>query len=252
MKIKRLIHVALAVIACATTSRAMEEIIELPPFVTEADSIPDFFDGLYDNWYEPVIDANLFGDFNNWGFEPPAISPPDICNAGENPGNQDFTQPADPNKPVTKVELRYNKISVFGYTHAYVLVTAPNGDKTVIRAGPGGNGIGSSTVPGNQSDWDGTIFGDLHASVSDAYDSKDYTEGEQVASQEVLATNASYDSVVKALSDFADAVNNEQINYNPFAANSNSFAHEAVSVLGVQRPTPAAWAPGSGTKLKCN
>ena len=32
--------------------------------------------------------------------------------------------------------------------------------------------------------------------------------------------------------------------------NSNSFAHQAVEVVTGDRPKPAAWAPGSGKRLK--
>ena len=32
--------------------------------------------------------------------------------------------------------------------------------------------------------------------------------------------------------------------------NSNSFAHQAVGVVTGDRPKPAAWAPGSGKRLK--
>lgn len=48
-------------------------------------------------------------------------------------------------------------------------------------------------------------------------------------------------SMLHTLSGFSDAVNGAQIPYNPFTTNSDAFAHQAVTYLGIPRPAPPLW-----------
>ena len=63
-------------------------------------------------------------------------------------------------------------------------------------------------------------------------------------------TKKSFDEVVSELETFGKKVNAAEIPYRPVTRNSNSFAHQAVEVVTGDRPKPAAWAPGSGKRLK--
>ena len=63
-------------------------------------------------------------------------------------------------------------------------------------------------------------------------------------------TEKSFDTVVSELEAFGKKVNASEIPYRPVTRNSNSFAHQAVGVVTGDRPKPAAWAPGSGKRLK--
>ena len=66
----------------------------------------------------------------------------------------------------------------------------------------------------------------------------------------VAETEQSFDEVVSKLEAFGKKVNAAEIPYRPVTRNSNSFAHQAVAVVTGDRPKPAAWAPGSGKRLK--
>ena len=55
--------------------------------------------------------------------------------------------------------------------------------------------------------------------------------------------------VLDKLTDFGNKIKQARISYNPLTTNSNAFAHQAVTVFGINRPSAAAWAPGSGTVL---
>ena len=39
------------------------------------------------------------------------------------------------------------------------------------------------------------------------------------------------------------------VRYSPFGTNSNSFAHQAVQVLGLPNPTPQTWEPSWNVPL---
>ena len=51
------------------------------------------------------------------------------------------------------------------------------------------------------------------------------------------------------LNAYAATVNEHHIVYGATTSNSNAYAHEAVTVLGVGRPDPIVDAPGHDTKL---
>lgn len=51
------------------------------------------------------------------------------------------------------------------------------------------------------------------------------------------------------LQNWVNDLNNADIPYNPFTANSNAFAHQGAAILGISRPQPAAWAPGANYVL---
>lgn len=245
---------------CALTrvASASEDVIVLEPFVVEASREPSLevnfggLDTLYNDWYVPIIDQNLIGDFNNWGFTPPAAPPPANPCGGSQAASQ-FTGPYNPELPTTTVELRYNRISWLGYTHAYLVITSPDGEVKVVRGGPSsqqGGGSGSSSVDPSTSDWDGTVFGTVLAQVQDAPQANDL-RGDVVSSTTILQTNAPFSDVMSALTTFVNSVNDAHINYNPLAANSNSVAHEAPQALGLPRQGAHAWAPGTNTHLIC-
>ncbi len=64
-----------------------------------------------------------------------------------------------------------------------------------------------------------------------------------------MIVQAAYRDFRDSLEGFERAVNAAGIPYNPFTRNSNSYAHQAVEVLGLPRPTPPVWAPAHGTVL---
>ncbi len=137
----------------------------------------------------------------------------------------------------TTVEIRYSRIRGIPFArHAFVVVTGPGGQQFGARGGPFGSGEG--------------LFGSIQAEAG-TFDARfsDY-DAVVVASETALVTNQPYSEVVTALSEFAAAVNTARIPYNPLTTNSNAFAHQAVTVLGISRPTSPVFAPGSSTELQ--
>jgi len=68
----------------------------------------------------------------------------------------------------------------------------------------------------------------------------------------IFRTDEAFDSLARKRGAFGNAVNKANIPNLPVRRNSNSFAHQAVSVLGVPRPRSRVWAPGSDVFLKFN
>lgn len=136
----------------------------------------------------------------------------------------------------TTVEIRYSKIRGIPFArHSFVVVVGPDGQQFGARGGPFGAGEGA--------------FGSIQAEAA-SFDARfsDY-DAVVIASETVVVTNQPYSEVVIALSEFAAAVNAAQIPYNPFTTNSNAFAHQAITVLSIARPTSTVFAPRSGTEL---
>ena len=94
-------------------------------------------------------------------------------------------------------------------------------------------------------------YGDLIATAG-AYKNYlgklDYDQPYDVA-EIVLHTDQPYSDLVNKLNAYAATVNEHHIVYGATTSNSNAYAHEAVTVLGVGRPDPIVDAPGHDTKL---
>lgn len=149
----------------------------------------------------------------------------------------------------TTVDIRYVPIGDQGYHHSFIVVTAPNGERAYVRGGPGGNNHGGLGQLLEDSSSNGRSYGNLTVEWG-AYvpGTIDYTESPS-AILPVLTTGQSPGAVMQKLVHFGAIVNASRITYHPLSTNSNAFAHQAVTVLGVSRPEAKVWAPGSDTPL---
>jgi hypothetical protein len=150
----------------------------------------------------------------------------------------------------TVVEIWYNSIGGMPYTHAYVVVRTPNGQRFYFRGSPSRDpskaflAVSGASLESNNGAWGYLVAqGGLYS-----YDSIDYRNSPS-ARQVVLRTKSTPNVVLDSLIKFTNQVNNAGIYYDPLSKNSNSFAHQAVTELGAKRPVPTAWAPGSSTFL---
>ena len=148
----------------------------------------------------------------------------------------------------TVVEVRYNDLAG-GYKHAYIVVTLPDGQEWFIRGQPsyqtgGVTAVSGASVGASEGQW-----GDLVV-VGGKYEDGtiDYTTA-PAARQVVFTTTGDPGLYINRLTQFGNMVNQAGITYNPISMNSNTFAHQAVTILGVQRPNPAAFAPASNSIL---
>jgi RHS repeat-associated protein len=150
----------------------------------------------------------------------------------------------------TQVDIRYVPIGGQGYHHAFVVVTAPNGARFFIRGGPGGDNHGGfGQLLEDASASNGRSYGNLTVQWGMYVPGTiDYTTSPS-AILPVLTTTDSPSDVVQKLVRFGEEVNASGIAYHPLSTNSNAFAHQAVTVLGVSRPEAKVWAPGNGTPL---
>jgi hypothetical protein len=165
----------------------------------------------------------------------------------------------------TKVELVYNAIGKLPngdvYHHTYVRVTSADGKQAIFRGGPSAGGSSGGT-PGASSNSTGTSsgsggtgasgsvggFGTLKADTGAMAAAID--AGSPVAAaQTVVVTSKSFTEVNRKLEHFAGDVNKAGISYGPVSTNSNAFAHQAVTTLGIPRPPPIVLAPGSEEEL---
>jgi hypothetical protein len=150
----------------------------------------------------------------------------------------------------TIVEIWYKSIGGNSYNHAFIVVTAPDGQRAFVRGGPSGDGGGGAGGLASDSlATDGHSYGNLVVN-SGPYvpGTVDWTE-KPVATMKVLSTNESAASIYSKLLSFGSLVNKSGLTYHPLSVNSNAFAHQAVMVLGVSRPQAKVWAPGSDTHL---
>ena len=188
---------------------------------------------------------------------------------------------------LVKIEIRYNKISPLGYYHAYIVVTDEHGNEWYYRAGPTRKGRGgslgssdsSSASRGSSSD---SITPDSSQSASSnssnstspgtspGQPGKDvpgpwgaikaergkYTKGTidwnddpDVPRVVVRDDNSPAKPWLDKFDKLTRQVNQASIPYNPLGPNSNSFAHDIIEKIDLERPTPPVWAPGHRDKL---
>jgi len=184
-----------------------------------------------------------------------------VARSGQPPENGAIESVERPAKTVaetpakTTVSVRYKALGKIGGKtdhHAFVEVSGPNGERYVIRAGPSASS-GSpklavltdvSRLPPVVDEYGNLVVhdGDIAAAVE--------ARSRTVASQIVLATSDSFTSIVPRLATFGARVNQARIRYGPISANSNAFAHQAVTALRVPRPRALVWPPGSNATLR--
>ncbi|MHB8530719.1 MAG: hypothetical protein ACYC8V_14570, partial [Caulobacteraceae bacterium] len=131
-------------------------------------------------------------------------------------------------------------------------IPGPDGKAYFIRAGPSNpEGWGSSAVAGEESASGSSNggLGDLHVSFGLAAMNIEVGGLTTVLMQVAGFLDEPYSQVVGDLNRFGQAVNAAHITYWPMGANSNAFAGQAVQSLGLPRPIPPVWAPGSATAL---
>lgn len=254
----RLILVLLLIAGTARTANA-DEIVELPPFECNEDRLLPYnvLDVVYSTWYIPQIDENLIGGFNNFGSVVPTYiatpCTPFQSSLPNNPGS---------GVPYTKVQLFYNDIAIPGPAHAFLVLTefdsSNNPTRRVeVRAGPlNGSGSGGFiSISSSGSSFSGSGFGRIDGVVRGTGTGSDYEAYYNGAGQSIqdlfVTSTVSFDAIKAAMESYTSQVNDRSIQYNPFTANSNSFAHEAAGALAGSRPSASEWAPGSATKLIC-
>lgn len=152
------------------------------------------------------------------------------------------------------VELRYRllgKADGSYYTHTYIVVTGPDGEQFYMGAfGTGDPSNDASALLSDQVGYD--QWGKLHAVWGDFNEQVAGSDWlvKPLASQTVLqTTSVSMDDIESKLIAFGKEINAEDLDYHALTTNSNAFANQAVSVLGIARPTPPVWAPGYQTVL---
>jgi hypothetical protein len=153
------------------------------------------------------------------------------------------------------VELRYRQlgsIDGYDYSHTYIVVTGPNGEQWYMGAFATGDPTDPSATLAADQISSGGGFGKLHAVWDDFNASvagNDFLV-KPLATQVVLRTTTmSMSDIENDLIGFAKAVNVANLDYHALSTNSNAFANQAVSNLGIARPTPPVWAPGHSVVL---
>ena len=93
-------------------------------------------------------------------------------------------------------------------------------------------------------------FGNLTA--EDDGEGLKYDRNNTVGRYYVGSVNMPYESAVDRLKAFRDSVNNAMVGYHPLMMNSNSFAFEAPTALGLPRPNPEDYphAPGASRTIR--
>jgi len=117
------------------------------------------------------------------------------------------------------------------------VVASPTGQQFGLRGGPTRDFDDPDLMPSRYGE--NKIWGPILVETDDPNNSAFPDYGRVIsARQDVLSTSQSFDEVVTALQQFATDVNAARITYNPLGSNSNSVAHQALTVLGIPRPTP--------------
>jgi len=148
----------------------------------------------------------------------------------------------------TTVDLSYTTIDGIPFArHGFLIVTGPDRQRIGVRAGPAARSVGLGSPASSGGDG---IFGALTTQVAELGPDFIDSNAAVVASQQVLVTDRPFSEIVGALRQFSNQVNAAGIRYNPLGANSNAFAHQAVTVLGVPRPPPIVFAPGARMVLR--
>ncbi|MBC3874912.1 RHS repeat-associated core domain-containing protein [Undibacterium sp. LX15W] len=143
--------------------------------------------------------------------------------------------------------------TTFGY-HMFIKVVGDGAKPFYVRAGPSPSAKDSPSSTRVSSDATGTAdrnkqagYGNLRADVGDA--AKRADAGDQKFQQYVGDIKMSVTEAATILTNFSNQVNASNIPYIPTSQNSNAFAAQAITTLGLPRPVPAATAVGSQTKL---
>jgi len=141
------------------------------------------------------------------------------------------------------VQLAYTKAhSSFGITvpdasHTFVIVTDPStGASYVSRGGPGS---GPGGGPG--------IGWDQVTAMSGPYNSRFPDYGSVTAVQNVGYLNVPYNTAVGYLNSFAATTGANDLRYEGYTQNSNSYSAALLNGLGFTPPDPAKNAPGYGS-----
>jgi hypothetical protein len=147
----------------------------------------------------------------------------------------------------TTVEIRYGKIrGIPAARHAFIVATGPKGQQFGLRAGPSARTEGSGVPVSSGGDG---VAGVLETQARNFDERFVDFAADVVATQTVLSTDQPFKEITAALSGFASSVDAARIQYKLLTTNSNAFAHQAVTVLGIVRPSPIVFAPGSNTHL---
>jgi hypothetical protein len=139
------------------------------------------------------------------------------------------------------------------YYHAFVELVGPDGQTYYIRGGP--ESVGSVAVASSDASNGGPIEGSGYGNLTISYgdDARRIDVPNATWYVSFGTTNLSFSDARAALEAFGHAVDAAQIPYNPFSQNSNSFAFQAVTTLGLPRPVSGVigvpWSPGSATYL---
>jgi hypothetical protein len=93
-------------------------------------------------------------------------------------------------------------------------------------------------------------FGNLVAADTD--DALQGDRNNTVSRYHIGSVNMPFDTAVDRMRVFRDAVNNAMVGYHPLMMNSNSFAFEAPTALGLPRPNPDDYphAPGASRTIR--
>ena len=160
-------------------------------------------------------------------------------------GSPDIPQAGPGESTLEIVHTDTSSVPIF--EHDYNLLTGPEGQQFALRGGPTKNWGSSQAASGAVSN--SGDFGTIHVEAKDF--NKDFTDFDAkiTGRQTVLVTNQPYSKLVAGLKQYALKVNEAQIRYRPWSANSNSVAYQAPTVLGAPRPPARFLSPGSGTVL---
>jgi RHS repeat-associated protein len=154
------------------------------------------------------------------------------------------------------VEIRYRQMGINPFTgnpyyHSYVVVTdVATGEQFFTAAYASGDPDDPAAALESDQFGSGPGFGDLYA-VAGPYDASiglDYQPTPD-ASQVVLNTDEPMEEIEAILSDYAAHITSLHLEYHALSVNSNAYAHQAVTALGIGRPMAAVNAPGSDTVL---
>jgi RHS repeat-associated protein len=190
---------------------------------------------------DPVVtDANTGKGFNRYAYA----------------NNQPYKYIDSDGREPTQVFLVYTPLAGgstnLGY-HMFVKVVGDDRAPFYTRAGPSSS---PDSTPGSRLSIDAAGSGDrtkqagygnLKAAVGD--EARRADAGDQKFQQHVGDVNMTVAQAANILTNFSDAVNSSGIPYIPTSQNSNAYATQAVTTLGLPRPTPAATAVGSQTQL---
>lgn len=176
-----------------------------------------------------------------------------------------------------KVDVRFKQLGP-GYSHAYLVTTAPDNSRTVFRGGPskegpsggssgavssGGSGSSGQASGSNSNSANSSSPGSGQGGTSDNTGpfgalkgtSEPYREGSvdwqsgSPPSSRVVDNDASCDSYNGSFGGTLDAITGQNIPYNPFSTNSNATVRAMLERAGIRGVKPLVRAPGWNTPL---